>query len=132
MQNEKVRERLANEPVIWMTTVRADGQPQTSVIWFLLEGDEILMYSKDGTIRNRNVLVSPMVALNLDGNGRGGAVVTIEGTARIDDEAPSADKHEAYVAKYKSFMDRNGWTPEDFAGRYPVAIRTTIDKLRAW
>ncbi len=115
-----------------MTTVRSDGQPQTSLIWFLLEGDEILMYSKDGTIRNRNVVVNPKVALNLDGNGRGGAVVTIEGTAHIDGDAPSADRHEAYVAKYKSFMDRNGWSPENFASRYPVAIRTTIDKMRAW
>ena len=132
MQNERVRERLENEPVIWMTTVRGDGQPQSSVIWFLLEGDEILMYSKDGTIRNRNVVVNPKVSFNLEGNGRGGDVVTIEGTARIDSDTPSADKHEVYVAKYRSFMERNGWTPEDFASRYPVAIRTTIDKLRAW
>jgi predicted pyridoxine 5'-phosphate oxidase superfamily flavin-nucleotide-binding protein len=29
MLNEKSKTRLEQEPVIWMTTVKADGQPQT-------------------------------------------------------------------------------------------------------
>jgi PPOX class probable F420-dependent enzyme len=132
MFNEKSKARLEQESVIWMTTVRADGQPQTSVVWFLLEDDEILVYSKEGTIRNRNVVTNPKVSLNLDGDGGGGAVVTMEGTARIDNGAPAAKDHPAYLEKYQRRIAGNGWTPEVFSRDYPVAIRIKIENVRAW
>jgi PPOX class probable F420-dependent enzyme len=133
MLSEKVRERLEAEPVIWFTTVRADGQPQTSVVWFLLdENDEILVYSKRGTIRNRNVPSHHLVALNLDGNGRGGDVVTLEGTARVDSDALPVPDNSAYLEKYSGFIERNNWTPESFNEDYPVPIRVSIDRVRAW
>jgi PPOX class probable F420-dependent enzyme len=131
MLSDKVQARLDQEPVIWLTTVRKDGQPQTSVVWFLLEGTEILMYSKDGTIRNRNVVENPKVSLNLDGNGRGGAVVTMEGTARVDSDAPAPKDHAGYLEKYRGFIQSNGWTPEEFGRKYPVPIRIAIDRVRA-
>lgn len=132
MFNEKSKARLEQEPVIWMTTIRSDGQPQTSVVWFLLEDDEILVYSKDGTIRNRNVVANPKVSLNLDGDGRGGAVVTMEGTARIDHDARPPKDHPSYLEKYHGLIAGNGWTPEQFGRDYPVPIRIKIEKVRAW
>jgi PPOX class probable F420-dependent enzyme len=132
MFKDNVRARLEQEVAIWMTTVRSDGQPQTSVVWFLLEGDEILVYSKDGTIRNRNVVDNPKVSLNLDGNGRGGAVVTMEGTSRIDTDTPAPKDHAAYLDKYHSLIAANGWTPEEFGRKYPVPIRVRINRVRAW
>jgi PPOX class probable F420-dependent enzyme len=132
MFNDKVKARLDQETVIWMTTVRSDGQPQTSVVWFLLEGDEILVYSKDGTIRNRNVVDNPKVSLNLDGNGRGGAVVTMEGTSRIDTDTPAPKDHAGYMEQYQSLIEANGWTPEEFGSKYSVPIRVTISRVRAW
>lgn len=132
MFNEESKARLEQEPVIWMTTVRPDGQPQTSAVWFLLEGDEILVYSKDGTIRNRNVATNPKVALNLDGDRGGGAVLTMEGTARIVSEAPAPKDHPEYLEKYQRRIAGNGWTPEIFSRDYPVAIRIEVEKVRAW
>jgi PPOX class probable F420-dependent enzyme len=132
MFNDKVKARLDQETVIWMTTVRSDGQPQTSVVWFLLEGDEILVYSKAGTIRNRNVVDNPKVSLNLDGNSRGGAVVTMEGTARVDPDTPAGNDHPVYLEKYQSLIESNGWTPEIFSRDYPVPIRVTINRVRVW
>lgn len=132
MISAPVLTRLQQEPVIWLTTVRQDGQPQTSVVWFLLEANEILMYSLADTARVRNVRSNPQVALNLDQDGEGGAVVTIEGTARVDANAPRASQHPAYVGKYLEHMARNDWSPDEFSSLYPTAIRITIDKVRAW
>jgi len=132
MFNAKSKTRLEQEPVIWMTTVRSDGQPQTSVVWFLLEGDEILVYSKDGTIRNRSVVANPKVALNLNGDQGGGSVVTMEGTARIDGDAPAPKDNPPYLEKYLGRIEGNGWTPEGFGRDYPVAIRIKIENVRAW
>lgn len=132
MLNEKTRQRLEQEPVIWLTTVSAKGQPQTSVVWFLLEDHELLIYSLADTARIGNIETNPKVALNLDGNGRGGSVVTIEGSAAVDANAPRASQHPGYVGKYLEFMKRNGWTPDEFSSRYPVPIRIRLERVRAW
>ena len=131
-ENSEARDRLATEPIIWLTTVRANGQPQTSPVWFLPAGDELVIYSLPDTARVANIEANPRVALNLDGNGQGGAIVTVGGLARIDKEYPSADEVPAYVEKYRSFMARNGWTPEVFAARYSVPIRVSLTRSRAW
>lgn len=132
MFSDNVRRRLEDEVVIWMTTVNTKGQPQSSVVWFWWDGAEFLIYSLDPTARVRNVRGNPMVALNLDGNGRGGDVVTIEGIASIDNEAPSAADMPEYVAKYRHRMDRGWGGPQGFAKKYPTAIRVAPTKVRAW
>jgi len=124
--------RLADEKVIWLTTVRPGGQPQSSPVWFLYEGGEFLIYSLPGTARTTNLEANPRVSLNLDGNGEGGDIVSIEGMARIDRAVPASDRVAAYREKYSALIARNGWTPESFAADYPVAIRVTPGRWRAW
>lgn len=124
-------ERLARERIGWLTTVAADGTPQTSPIWFLWDGDEFLLYSLESA-RVRNLTSKTRVSLNLDGNGMGGDIVVVEGTARLDETAPTAAENSAYLAKYEPVMDENGWTPEWFAGRYSVPIRITPTRYRYW
>ncbi len=131
MFDKKTRERLQQEPVIWLTTVSSQGQPQTSVVWFLLEDDDLLMYSAE-TARVTNIASHSEVALNLDGDRRGGAVVTMEGVAAVDSNAPRASQHPGYVGKYLDFMKSNGWSPDEFSSLYPVPIRIRIEKVRTW
>jgi PPOX class probable F420-dependent enzyme len=125
-------ERLDNEPVIWLTTVSPGGQPQASPVWFLREGNEILIYSRPRTAKVRNIESNPRVALNLDGNGRGGDIVTIEGSARIaPGELPPVEVP-AFVAKYDSYIARLGWTAESFGEDYSLPIRIEMERGRAW
>ncbi len=130
--NPRARERLDSELIIWMTTVRPNGQPQSSAVWFLVDGDEVLVYSKPDVAKVRNIEANPRVALNLDGNGMGGDVVTLEGRARIEPSQPAAHEIPAYVAKYAERISRNGWTPESFAADYSVPIRIEVTRSRAW
>jgi len=124
-------QRLASDRIGWLTTVAPGGTPQVSPIWFLWDGEEILVYSLDSP-RARNVAEHARVSLNLDGNGLGGDIVIVEGTARIDNETPSAADNPSYLAKYLPVMDDYGWTPEWFAGRYSVPIRVTPTRFRYW
>ncbi len=125
-------ERLATEKIAWMTTVRGNGQPQASPVWFLFADDEFLVYSKAGTARTANLTENPRVSMNLDGNGRGGDIIVVEGRARIDETAPPSTDVPAYQDKYAAFIARNGWTPESFAVDYPVVIRITPTRVRVW
>jgi len=127
----EVIERLQNDRIGWLTSVAADGTPQTSPIWFLWSEDGILIYSLESP-RARNVANHPRISLHLDGNGMGGDIVVIEGTATIDEDLPSAAENPTYLTKYKPVMDGNGWTPEWFAERYCVPVRISVTKYRYW
>jgi len=127
-----VEERIRTESIMWMTSVRPSGQPQPSPIWFWWDGAEFLMFSKDKTARLTNIAANPRVSLNLDGNGRGGAIVIVEGVARIDRSLPPARSVPEYVAKYQEYIDSYGWTAQGFSVDYPVPIKITPTGLRAW
>jgi PPOX class probable F420-dependent enzyme len=128
---DHVIDRLENERIGWLTTVATDGTPQVSPIWFLWDGEEFLIYSLDSA-RIRNLSGEARVSLNLDGNGAGGDIVIVEGTARVDTTTPSAAENAAYLDKYKPVMDEYDWTPEWFAGRYSVPVRIAPTKYRYW
>ena len=75
--------RLQTELIGWLTTVNPDGQPQASPIWFLWDGEELLIYSMTRAPRNGNIEDRPLVAFNLESGPEGEDVVTAEGEARI-------------------------------------------------
>lgn len=130
--NPAAEQRLRDELIIWLTTVSPSGQPQTSPVWFLWDGTEFLVYSLPNTARTRNIRANPPVSLNLDGDGQGGSVVTIEGAARVDLETPASTEMPAYASKYREKIAGHGWTPESFAADYPIPIRITPTRTRSW
>ena len=124
-------ERLETERIGWLTTVAPDGTPQSSPIWFLWDGYVFSIYSLE-SVRVRNITVQPRVSITLDGNGLGGDIVIVEGTATIDRSMPSAADNPRYLAKYQPVMDGYGWTPEYFAGEYPVPLTVAPTRYRYW
>jgi len=115
--------RLETDLIGWLTTVNPDGQPQASPIWFLWDGEELLIYSMTRAPRNGNIEDRPPVAFNLESGVDGEDVVTAEGEGRIVPDEPPASANPRYLAKYKRLFDAYGWTPEWFSGRYSVPIR---------
>ena len=127
-----VEERLGREVVIWLTTVRTDGQPQTSPVWFVWDGESFLIYSMPASQKVPNIRGNPHVSLNLDGDGAGGAIVSFEGQASIDEEAPLAHTVEPYLTKYRTLIEGMNAQPEPFAQAYSTAIRVTPTRRRVY
>ena len=119
---------LEDAYVVWLATVRPNGQPQSSPVWFVVDDDEFLIYSLSDTARTANLEANPRVSLNLDSNA-GADVVTVEGVARVVDGPPSTE-HAAYQDKYRDGIRDIGHTPESFAERYSVALRITPQRWR--
>jgi PPOX class probable F420-dependent enzyme len=128
----RAEQRLASEPVAWLTTVRADGQPQSTPVWFLWDGETFLLYSQPGAQKVRNVTANPKVSLHLGDDGAGDDVVTFEGTAAVEPGTPRADRVEAYLAKYQTAIEGLGYEPGPFARTYSMAIRVRPTRVRAW
>lgn len=127
----RAAQRLREEPVIWLTTVSPGGRPQTSPVWFWWDGDRFWVWSLESA-RVKNIAANPHVSLNLDGNGRGGDVVSVEGDARVDRSLPAARDVPEYVAKYERMLAGYGWTWDSFCSEYPVPITVEPTRYRVW
>jgi PPOX class probable F420-dependent enzyme len=128
----RASQRLRSEPIVWLTTVRADGQAQSSPVWFLWDGETFLVFSQPGAQKVRNLAANPRVALHLGDDGTGGDVVTVEGTATVERGGPRADRVEGYAAKYRAAIEALGYEPGPFARTYSTAIRIRPTRIRAW
>ena len=124
--------RLRNKQILWLTTVRADGQPQASPVWFLWDGETLLIFSQPSAQKLRNLAANPRVAVHVDTDEAGEDVLTIEGTAAVDPDAPPSDQLEEYQVKYRDGIRAIGMTPDQLAGDYSVAVRIRPTHARAW
>ena len=130
----RVAQRLQQEGIIWLTTVRGDGTPQPSPVWFLWDGETFLIYSQPGAPKVRNIARSPKVALHLNGDAWGYNIVILTGDARILEDAPPPTEVPAFVGKYRDDL-RSVQSSEDFARTmhgYDLAIRVTPTSLRGF
>jgi PPOX class probable F420-dependent enzyme len=126
----RAAQRLGTELIAWLTTVRPDGQPQSSPIWFVWEDGEVLLLSRANTPRPANIRANPRVSLNLNSDADGGDIVTVEGEARIVDAELPAATEAAYQAKYLGKILEYGWDWEKMRRDYPVVIRIRPTRVR--
>jgi len=127
-----VEGRLAREPIVWLTTVRSDGQPQSVPVWFVGDGSSFLMYSQPNKPKLQNIAGNPKVSLHLRGTETGSDVVAIEGSAERAAGDPPADRVEPYIDKYRRLIEEYGWTPASFAEDYSEPVRITPTVVRTW
>jgi PPOX class probable F420-dependent enzyme len=128
---ERVRRRLREEQVIWITTVGNDGTPQPNPVGFLLQDDNsILIYNMVNANRISHVIDRPRVALHFDGDGTGGDIVIFSGIARRADDVPLPHENPGWVAKYLDGMARQFGSLEKFSEKFPVPLRIEITRTR--
>jgi PPOX class probable F420-dependent enzyme len=127
-----VEGRLQTNVMAWLTTVSPAGRPQSVPVWFLVQDDgTILLYSRPGKAKLRNIAATPHVALGLDVTDLGRDVIRFEGTARHVPDHPPADQVPAYLSKYVERIAAIFGTPERFAGSFSAAILITPTRLHA-
>jgi PPOX class probable F420-dependent enzyme len=126
----RVARHLREEIVVWMTTVTPAGGPVPMPVWFLWNGGETVRVYSRRSPRVRNIEANPHVSLNFAGDGGGGDIVVLSGTATADPAMPAANEDADYVTKYRDHIARIGLTPETFALRYEVPVRIQLTRVR--
>ncbi|ANS65330.1 Pyridoxamine 5'-phosphate oxidase [Streptomyces lincolnensis] len=95
-----LRDRLAEERHAWLCTVRPDGSPHVTPVWFVFRDDTWWIGTDGGSVKVRNIEKSPRVSLTLE-DGR--FPVVAEGEA-VPHSAPFPETvRAAFAAKY------DGW-----------------------
>lgn len=129
---EPVAQRLADEQIIWLTTVSATGGPVSTPVWFLWQNERFLVFSQPGTGKLKHIAANPRVALNLNSSPFGGDVVAFTARAERDPNGATDRELPAYLTKYADGITSLGSTPEEFQSEYSQLLRITPTKLRSW
>src|SRR6266568_2357950 len=103
-------QRLRSDIIAWLTTVGSGGRPYTVPVWFLWEGETVLIFSQPKKLKVRNLSKNPYITVALDGTNQGGDVVIVEGTAELIDDPAISTKLPAYAEKYAALLQDRGWT----------------------
>ena len=124
-----IDQRLREDIVIWLSSVRPDGRPHSVIVWFLWDGESFLIFSRPKNQKVYNIQQNAHVILAVDNTHNGNDPITIEGKAtlltpgEIDTTAPS------YLEKYSEHIRKIGFTPEQMAAAYSQAIRIIPTKV---
>lgn len=115
-----VEARLASELNVWLCTLRRDGSPYVTPVWFVY-ADELWWISSDGpSVKVRNVLADPRVSLALED---GTAPIVAEGIAHVHQSDFPAKVVEAFASKYAGWDVRQGPRPGSVRVLLEVPVR---------
>jgi len=126
----RVRRRLENDQVIWLTTAGRQGRPHSVPVWFLWDGESFLVYSVPGR-KVDDIRANPLVELHLNTDRSGDFVVRFEAEVEIISDPTPANRVPKYLSKYREQIKGFGWTAKYFAETYRVALRIRPTRMRA-
>ncbi len=128
----RVYERLASDLIIWFGSVRPDGRPHLVPVWFHLDGEAVVLFTKAESQKVKNVQANPRITLAVDNTDGGRDVAIVEGEAELLAEPSSAVVTPAYLEKYAALIARMGWSAEGMIADYPQPIRVRPTKVVTW
>lgn len=131
-EGKKLDERLQHEQVIWLTTVRPDGTPSPTPVWFLWDGKRFLIYTQPASAKLKYIAKNGKVSLNLNSDAWGGQVAVFTGDIQVAADQPPALQNMAYLEKYREGIKDIQMTPESFSADYSTALIFDIQQVRAW
>lgn len=127
------RRLLDSEYVVWLTTVDSQGAPQPRPVWFIWDGDAVLVYSEPNAAKVAQMRNNPRVALHFNSDHEANSnVLVMAATAALPANPTPALQVPAYMDKYTQGIFDLESTPEQFSGAYSVAIRITPLRLRGF
>jgi PPOX class probable F420-dependent enzyme len=130
---KKAKKLLETEYILWLTTIDANLTPQPRPVWFVPDGDDVIIYSKPHTAKVGHIRLHPNVSLHFNTDREAGdPVMVLIGAAILDDNTPAAKDFQPYMKKYKSGIAGIDLNPADFTKAYAQPIRVKITNIRGW
>lgn len=95
--DQSVVERLEREPLAWFSTLRPDGSPHLTPVWFVFHDSTLWICSARKNQKVRNVRRDPRVSVALEG---GTAPIVAEGRVTIRPYDFSPELIERFKARW--------------------------------
>ncbi len=112
-----------------VTTLRKDGSPANSVVFYARDGDTLIFSTTQGRLKARTIQRDSRVAFTVLDEGAPFGFVTIEGTATIE----SRDVVPGHILINKAMRGGEFTPPEGYAERLAndgrVVVRVIADRV---
>ena len=123
----EVRHFLETPRFAVIATINEDGSPHQTVVWYLLRGDDIVMNTARGRVKERNLRRDPRLASTVEDGYR---FLTLRGTARlVDDVATAQEDIRQLAARYHGEEAADRQVREQFSKQERVSIYLAADRV---
>jgi len=113
--SQKSKDIFQKKAFVHLATCMPDGNPQVSPVWVDLDGDQIVVNSAKGRVKDKNMRRDPRVALSVVDPDNTYSAVMVQGrVVKITEEG--ADEHIDKMAKKYLGMDQ-------YPNRMPGEVR---------
>ncbi|MFC5657219.1 PPOX class F420-dependent oxidoreductase [Streptomyces nogalater] len=114
-----------------LSTVRADGSPHVAPVWFLLEGDDLVLTTGKDTVKGRNLARDGRVALCVDDDRPPFHFVVLNGQAEVSEDLAELRQWATRIAARYVGED----SAEEYGARNGVPgellVRVSVDNVVA-
>jgi PPOX class probable F420-dependent enzyme len=107
-----------------LTTLFADGSPQSTPLWFLLDGDDILFSTTAGKQKLRNIARDPRATFAVYNPTNDMSYVEVRGTIVVSED-PTANTRDRIVQKH-GYADGSAF---DAPGTQRLTLRLSPTKI---
>jgi PPOX class probable F420-dependent enzyme len=127
--SEAMRAFLAERRFAVLATIGEDGLPHQTVMWFELVGDEVLMNTARGRIKDKHIRRDARVSICIEDGYR---YLTITGNVTLDDDQVTAQADIAQLARrYEGDSARTESMINNFRTQQRVTMRLRIENVVA-
>lgn len=111
-----------------LATVNADGSPQQTVMWYLpVDGDTILMNTKKGRVKDKNLVRDGRVSLCVE---EGQRYVAMRGTIVVDNDAERGQETmRAVTTRYVGADEAAKQMEEMYSKQHRITLTLKIDSV---
>jgi PPOX class probable F420-dependent enzyme len=122
--SDPIRKFLERPNFAVLATISPSGRPQATPVWFLVDGQQILINTGKGLVKLRNIRANPHVALSIYDRDEPYTHVQIRGKVVAIDEAHGARDIDRLSLRYRGqpYKYQPGVTPAD---RVSIRIKPT-------
>jgi len=110
-----------------LATLNKDGSPQLTTMWYLLQGDTIMMNTKAGRIKDLNMKRDPRIAICVED---GYNYVTISGTVTMIDDQETAHQDIFRLAvRYHGEQNAKRQMEEQFSKEHRITLHLPCENI---
>lgn len=90
MFDQRARETLEKAVIVRLNTISEDGYPHSVPVWFLLDGDDLLVFTSASAKKVTNAETNPKGSIAIGGDPVGSPAYLIEGDFTVEDDPDMA------------------------------------------
>src|ERR1700694_2332030 len=127
MLTDSLREFLKKPLIARMSTIDSNGYPHTVPVWFMLDGDDLVVISERKTRKTQHILANPKGAIEIGGDPADGAGYLFKGKYVVEE-----DPDDFWLKKITNYYEQGEQAEKDIATWEKldmVLLRLTPEKV---